>query len=284
MNNTYISFPQFNPIVFSIGPITLHWYGITYLLGFLFALYMGKKKIKKNNQWTQKEIEDLIFNAFFSLLIGGKLGYIIFYNPFYYFTNATHLLKIWEGGMSFHGGFLGVLIYVFFFSKKTKKSFLQITDFIAPLVPFGLGAGRIGNFINGELWGKVATDMPLSILFPGSKETDLILSTFHPELQILINKFGVLPRHPSQIYEFFLEGIILFFILHFFSRMETKKGTVSAIFLISYGVLRVIAEFFREPDLQIGLLFGIISMGQILSLPMITIGITIMIKNNIKYV
>lgn len=170
-----------------------------------------------------------------------------------------------------------------FFSKKTTKSFLQITDFIAPLVPFGLGAGRIGNFINGELWGRISTNMPLSMLFPGSKEMDLILSDSNPELQILIQKFGVLPRHPSQIYEFFLEGVILFIILHLFSKIKTKEGTISAIFLISYGILRIIAEFFRQPDPQIGLLFGIITMGQMLSCPMIIIGIAIIVKNYVKF-
>ncbi|CAL4324094.1 Phosphatidylglycerol--prolipoprotein diacylglyceryl transferase [Buchnera aphidicola (Pemphigus immunis)] len=284
MNHIYIPFPNLNPIVFSIGKISLHWYGIMYLLGLFFALYIGKKKIKKNNKWTQEEIENLIYNCFFALLIGGKLGYIIFYNPSYYLNNINNIFKIWEGGMSFHGGFIGVIIAIFFFSKKTKKPFLQITDFIAPLVPFGLGAGRIGNFINGELWGRISTNMPLSMLFPGSKAIDLMLSDSNKELQILIQKFGLLPRHPSQIYEFFLEGVILFIILHWFSKIKTKEGTISAIFLISYGILRIIAEFFRQPDPQIGLLFGIITMGQILSCPMIIIGIAIIIKSYIKYI
>ncbi|HMI77104.1 MAG TPA: prolipoprotein diacylglyceryl transferase [Buchnera sp. (in: enterobacteria)] len=284
MNNYYFVFPNLKPIIFTIGPFSLSWYGMTYFLSFLFALYLGKKYANNtNNQWNNKIVENLIYSAFFGLYIGGRIGYIIFYNANYYFNSISNIFKIWEGGMSFHGGLIGIIIIIFYFSKKIKKHFLEISDFLTLLIPFGLGIGRIGNFINGELWGRVSSNIFFSILFPESQAKDLKLVTINPELQCLLNKLGVLPRHPSQIYESFLEGVILFIILYLISKILKKPGDLSATFLIVYGLLRFIIEFFREPDPQIGLFQHIISMGQILSTPMIIIGMSIIIYNRINF-
>ncbi|XBC42165.1 MAG: prolipoprotein diacylglyceryl transferase [Buchnera aphidicola (Meitanaphis elongallis)] len=270
MNNTYISFPNFDPVIFSISNVPIYWYGIMYLLGFIFVLHRGKVCIKQIGLKTE-EIEDMLYFIFLSLLIGGRVGYIFFYYPSFFFNNYLHIFKIWEGGMSFHGGLLGVIIAIFYFSKKLKKNFFLISDLIVPLVPVGLGAGRIGNFINGELWGRVAPNFPFSVLFPTSKMIDLEISKNNLQLQLLMSKFGVLPRHPSQVYEFLLEGIALFFLLRFFSKKVKISGIVSSVFLIFYGLFRIIVEFFREPDYQIGLFKNFLTMGQILSIPM-TIG------------
>ncbi|XBC38048.1 MAG: prolipoprotein diacylglyceryl transferase [Buchnera aphidicola (Floraphis choui)] len=283
MNSVYISFPNFNPVAISIFNISIRWYGVMYLLGFFFVLYQGKICIRKIGL-KKREIEDILYFSFLGLFIGGRIGYILFYNPVFFFNNFLNIFKVWEGGMSFHGGLLGVIIVIFYFSKKFNKKFFLISDLIAPLVPFGLGIGRIGNFINGELWGRVAPDFPFSVLFPNSRFLDLEVSKHDLRLQELINKFGVLPRHPSQIYEFFLEGIILFIILYYLSKVIKTIGVVSSAFLIFYGIFRIIVEYFREPDYQIGLLKHTLTMGQILSIPMIIYGfmVIIIIYNPIK--
>lgn len=216
------------------------------------------------------------------MLLGGKIGYIIFYHPYYYLHHIFNIFKIWNIGMSFHGGLIGVIITIFIFAKKNKNNFFKITDSIVPFVPFGLGAGRIGNFINGELWGKVSLNAPVSVFFPKSYEEDLNISIIHPEFKPIMNQFGTLPRHPSQLYECFLEGIVLFVILHILSKRTYKNGTLSSIFLIFYGIFRIIGELYRQPDPQIGLYLDIFSIGQILSFPMIIIGIIIIIKNYVK--
>ncbi|XBC39105.1 MAG: prolipoprotein diacylglyceryl transferase [Buchnera aphidicola (Nurudea shiraii)] len=276
MYNTYILFPNFNPVMFYIYNIPIYWYGVMYLLGFIFILYKGKICLKRIGL-KKEEIEHMFYFSFWGLLIGGRLGYVIFYNPLFFLGNFFYIFKVWEGGMSFHGGLLGVIVAIFYFSKKFSKNFFLISDLIVPFVPFGLGLGRIGNFINGELWGRIAPNFYFSVLFPNSKFIDLEISKNNLQLQLLIHKFGVLPRHPSQIYEFFLEGVVLFFLLKFFSKKLNIVGVVSGIFLIVYGIFRILVEFFREPDYQIGFFNHFFTMGQILSIPMVIFGALIIV-------
>ncbi|AHG59956.1 prolipoprotein diacylglyceryl transferase [Buchnera aphidicola] len=275
----YIIFPNFNPIIFSIGSISARWYGFMYLISFLFAMWYGKKKNIKNEQkWYKKKIEILLYAIFIGSCIGGRIGYIIFYNFSYFSKNILYSFHVWKGGMSFHGGLIGAIITMFYFSLKYNKKILEISDFITPLVPFGLGAGRLGNFINSELWGRVSTNFPYAMIFPNSQYQDLKIVEQYPHLQPLLNQYGALPRHPSQLYECFLEGIVLFYIIYFFTKKDRPTGSVSGLFLISYGTFRIFIEFFREPDPQIGLFKNIITMGQILSIPMVIIGCIIMFK------
>ncbi|ADP67914.1 prolipoprotein diacylglyceryl transferase [Buchnera aphidicola str. JF98 (Acyrthosiphon pisum)] len=279
----YIFFPKLNPIIFTIGPVSARWYGFMYVISFLFAMWYGKKcSIKNKKIWYEKKIETLLYSIFLGSCIGGRIGYIIFYNFSYYSQNMLSVFYIWEGGMSFHGGLIGAIIVMSYFSFKYKKKILEISDFITPLIPFGLGAGRIGNFINSELWGRVSPNFSYAMIFPNSQNQDLKEIKKYPELQLLLDQYGALPRHPTQLYEFFLEGILLFFIIYFFSKKDRPTGSISGLFLIFYGLFRIFIEFFREPDPQIGLLKNIITMGQILSLPMIIAGLIIMYKSCYK--
>jgi phosphatidylglycerol:prolipoprotein diacylglycerol transferase len=280
MENKYIFFPYINPKIFSMGSISLTWYGLMYFIGFIFSLWYGKKKYVYKKFIQKRHIENLIYQCFIGLFIGGKVGYIFFYKLFYFLQNKIILLKIWSSGMSFHGGLIGVIIVCFIFSKKNKIKFFKITDFIAILTPFSLGIGRLGNLMNNELWGRVAIHSPYSFFFLGSLKNDLQELKFHPQFQEIIKKFGALPRYPSQIFEFLLEGIILFIILN--TLPKKKSGVISAFFLIYYGIFRIFIEFFREPDIDIGLLYNRYTIGQILSTPMIFIGIMILIKVNLK--
>lgn len=275
-------FPNFNPIIFNIGPISARWYGLMYFFSLVFAVWYGKKKVLKNKIYNIKKTETFIYSIFLGSCIGGRIGYIIFYNFPYYSNNILHIFYIWEGGMSFHGGLIGGIITILYLSFKYKKKILEISDFIVPLVPFGLGAGRLGNFINSELWGRISPNFSYAVIFPNSQYQDLEIIKKHPELKILLEKYGGLPRHPSQLYEFFLEGVVLFFIIYFFTKKNRSTGSVSGLFLITYGVFRSILEFFREPDPQIGLFKNMITMGQILSIPMIILGIIIIFKTFYK--
>jgi phosphatidylglycerol:prolipoprotein diacylglycerol transferase len=245
-------YPHMNPIAFSLGPLAVHWYGLMYLLGFLFAFFLAHWRAKHYHlDWTSEQIGDLIFYAALGVIVGGRVGYMIFYNTQYWFDHPLSLFKLWEGGMSFHGGLVGVLISLVFFTRKIKKPFWEVSDFLAPLIPVGLGLGRVGNFINGELWGRV-TDVPWAMVFPNADH---------------------LPRHPSQIYEAGLEGIGLFILVWWYARKPRPAGTVSGIFLIGYAVSRIIIECFREPDAQLGfIVFQKLSMGQLLSIPMLLLG------------
>jgi phosphatidylglycerol:prolipoprotein diacylglycerol transferase len=253
MTEQFLQFPVIDPIIFSIGPVALRWYGTMYLIGFLAAMFMANKAADNSKGlWTRDQVSDLLFYSFLGVILGGRVGYVLFYQFDYFIADPLYLLKIWEGGMSFHGGLLGVILAIFIFAKKTNKSFLTVGDFVAPLVPIGLGMGRLGNFINAELWGR-QTDVPWAMVFP----TDPL----------------GLPRHPSQLYEFFLEGVVLFIILYVICRKPRTLGLAAGTFLIGYGVFRSIVEFFREPDAHLGLYFSFISKGQILSIPMILIGL-----------
>lgn len=270
---------QINPIIFSIGFIHIYWYGFMYILSFICIQWKIKKDITKNNYFVKKEeFNSFVLFIFLGILIGGRLGYVLFYNFHYFLNNFNSIFKIWEGGMSFHGGLIGGSLSIFLYSNKTRKNFLKIVDIIVPCIPFGLGMGRIGNFINGELWGRIAPNTYFAILFPKSIQSDLNLIVIQPQWKPLFEKYGILPRHPSQIYEFMLEGILLFIILNFFARKKRKIGSISGFFLISYGIIRIIAEFFREPDIQIGLIINTFTLGQILSVPMIIIGIILITK------
>ena len=245
-------FPHINPIAFSLGPVKVHWYGLMYLLGFGAAWLLAHWRVKRYRlNWTAEQISDLIFYSALGVIIGGRLGYMLFYNTQQFISTPWILFKLWEGGMSFHGGLVGVLIALMFFARKVKKPFWEIADFFAPLVPLGLAAGRAGNFINGELWGRV-TDVPWAMVFP------------HVDNQ---------PRHPSQIYEFGLEGIALFILVWWYAARPRPPGCVSAVFLMGYASARLIVECFREPDVQLGFMaFDWLTMGKLLSVPMILAG------------
>ncbi|MEI7340930.1 prolipoprotein diacylglyceryl transferase [Pectobacterium brasiliense] len=278
MTTSYLAFPQFDPVIFSIGPLALHWYGLMYLVGFVFAMWLAVRRANKpGSGWTKDEVENLLYMGFLGVFVGGRLGYVLFYAFPSFLENPLYLFKVWDGGMSFHGGLMGVICVMLWFAHRTKRHFFQVADFIAPLIPFGLGAGRLGNFINGELWGRVTTDTPWAILFPGSRGEDMALAVSNPQWQAIFNQYGMLPRHPSQLYQMMLEGVALFIILNLFIRKSRPMGSVSGLFLIGYGMFRIITEFFRQPDAQLGLFGGLFSMGQILSLPMVIAGILMMV-------
>jgi phosphatidylglycerol:prolipoprotein diacylglycerol transferase len=246
------AYPEIDPIAFSIGPLHVHWYGLMYLFGFLMAFALAHWRQRRYAlPWTSEEISDLIFYAALGVIIGGRLGYMLFYSSTDWVTKPWLIFKIWEGGMSFHGGLLGVLVAMALFARRYQKTFLQVADFTAPLVPLGLAAGRAGNFMNGELWGRV-TEVSWGMVFPHA---------------------GPLPRHPSQLYEMGLEGLGLFVLVWWYAAKPRPAGCVSGVFLMGYAVSRLLIECFREPDPQLGYLaFHWLTMGQLLSLPMLIVG------------
>ncbi len=285
--------PQINPVALQLGPLAIHWYGLTYLAAFGLFMFLGFRRlghppfnrlglvtaapltVNKSRKkgaggrdqarveapadatsgrltWQRKDVEDILFLGVLGVILGGRIGYCLFYKPLYYLSNPLEILAVWQGGMSFHGGLLGVIAAMVWFARSRQRPFLQVMDFVAPCVPTGLAAGRAGNFINGELWGRVADpSLPWGMVFRGA---------------------GDLPRHPSQIYQFLLEGLLLFVLLWLYARKERKPGQVASVFLLGYGVFRFIAEFFREPDAHLGILSLGMSMGQWLCVPMILVG------------
>jgi len=253
--------PQFDPIALSLGPLAVRWYGLMYLLAFLAFLWLGKRRAV-TQPWhglTSPQVDDLLFYGVLGVVLGGRLGQVLFYEPGYYLQHPLEILAVWKGGMSFHGGFLGVLAAMALYARKHQLTFWQLTDFIAPLVPIGLGLGRVGNFINGELWGRpVSADISWAMVFPYVDN---------------------LPRHPSQLYQALGEGLLLFVLLWWFSSKQRPRRQVSALFLIGYGLARWIGEYFREPDHGIFGVSYVVSMGQWLSLPMIVIGVVIFVMS-----
>lgn len=244
---------EIDPVAFHLGPLPVHWYGLMYLLGLLIGWGLLAWRIRSEpHGFTFERLSDLIFYSALGIIIGGRLGYMVFYNWDNLVAHPGQIFIIWQGGMSFHGGLLGVIIAMWLYGYKINKSLGQITDFLAPVVPIGLGAGRIGNFINGELWGRT-TDVPWAMIFPDS---------------------GYLPRHPSQLYEFFFEGVVMFIVLWVFSHKPRPRWAVSGLFLVLYAVFRFGVEFFREPDPQRGFIaFDWLTEGQLLSIPMLLVGI-----------
>lgn len=248
-----MNFPHIDPVIFSIGPLAVRWYGMMYLLGFVGGFFMMCHIARLREYPIDKEgISDLLFYAVLGVVIGGRLGYTLFYNSGYYFSHPLKIFFVWEGGMSFHGGVLGVLTVLLIFCVRRRFSLLMLGDLAVAAVPIGLGLGRIGNFINGELWGRV-TDLPWGMVFPNA---------------------GPLPRHPSQLYEAGLEGLVLLLIIYSLHRFKVRTGIPSFSFLLGYGCFRFLVEFVRQPDAQLGFLWGGATMGQLLSLPMILIGLT----------
>lgn len=269
--------PQFNPVAIAVGPIAIHWYAIMYVLGFIFFLTVSKQKIKQKAAPLRQleDLDNLFVYGVLGVLLGGRLGYILFYQTAYYFSYPSEIIKVWQGGMSFHGGLLGAMLGIILFCYRYRYRFLSITDFVAPLVPVGLGLGRIGNFINGELWGRVTDPTRFwAIGFPQAHTVDKQLAPqLSPSLQTVFIKYQVLPRHASQLYEACLEGLLLFILLYLFTRKKRALGQTTGLFLLLYGCFRSVVEFSREPDQQLGLLALGLSMGQWLCLPMIIAGV-----------
>ena len=256
MNSSLLIHPNIDPIAFSIGPLAVRWYGLMYLAGFAIGWWLATRRIAEGEApITRAQLDDLLFLIVLGVILGGRLGYVLFYKPAYCAAHPLEILAIWQGGMSFHGGLLGVMLAMVVAARRHKVDWLRLMDFLAPLVPPGIAAGRLGNFINAELPGRV-TDVPWGMVFPGAGEA---------------------PRHPSQLYQFALEGLTLFIVLWWFSSKPRPRGQVSAMFLLGYGVLRFVAEFAREPDSFIGYLALGLTMGQWLCLAMIAAGAALLI-------
>lgn len=255
-------YPKIDPVALQIGPLAIHWYGITYLVAFALFMFLGIRRLRHEpfasitgpGAWSRKDVEDILFLGVLGVVVGGRLGYCLFYKPEHYLTHPLEIFYVWQGGMSFHGGMLGVIASMIWFARSRQRPWMQVADFVAPCVPTGLAAGRVGNFINGELWGRFSSpDLPWGMVFPQSG--------------------SMLPRHPSQVYQFLLEGLLLFALLWLYARKRRAEGQVAAVFLVGYGVLRFTAEFFREPDAFLGLLSLGMSMGQWLCVPMVLAGV-----------
>lgn len=260
-----INYPNINPVALDIGFVQIHWYGITYVVGILAAWVLLKQRGKQAYwDFNDEQVSDLIFYAMLGIILGGRLGSVLFYNFSYYVQHPIEIFYIHQGGMSFHGGLLGVLAAVWFFSRKINVPYFKVTDFIAPVVPIGLGCGRIGNFINGELWGG-PSNLPWAMIFPDPLA-------------------GNIPRHPSQLYEAVLEGLVLFLILWFFSKTPRPLKSITGLFLLGYGIFRFMVEFVRVPDQHIGYIaFGWLTQGQLLTLPMIIFGLFFIVHAYKKY-
>jgi phosphatidylglycerol---prolipoprotein diacylglyceryl transferase len=254
MNSSVLIHPNIDPIAFSIGPLAVRWYGLMYLTGFAIGWWLATRRIARNQApISRKQLDDLLFLIVLGVILGGRLGYVLFYKPGYYLSHPLEIFYIWQGGMSFHGGLLGVMLAMVIAARRYGIDWLCLMDFLAPLCPPGIAAGRLGNFINGELPGRV-TDVPWGMVFRGA---------------------GDLPRHPSQLYQFALEGLALFVLLWWFSSRPRPRGQVSAMFLLGYGSLRFVTEFFREPDAFLGFLALGFTMGQWLCLAMIAGGLAL---------
>lgn len=265
-----LTYPEINPIAIKLGPIAIHWYGLMYLIGLIGGWGLLQLRIKHFKlNWTADQLSDLVLYIALGVVLGGRLGYVLFYNLPFYVKHPLQALSIWDGGMSFHGGLIGVMIAIALFGRWHNRGFFEIADFIVPVVPIGLGAGRIGNFINGELWGKVAY-LPWTMQLPCEQ------ARFASYCNGMTTGYSP-PHHPSQLYEAFLEGVVLFTVLWWFSSKPRPAMAVSGLFALLYGVFRFMVEFVRLPDAQLGYLaFGWLTMGQVLSLPLIIVGIVLL--------
>ncbi len=264
---TMLTYPDIDPVILALGPVRIHWYGFMYLLGFAISwMLMRRRADRIGQEQTLQRIDDLIFYGAMGVILGGRIGYVLFYGFSRFLSDPFYLFRIWDGGMSFHGGLIGVLIAMWLFGRRIKRSFFELTDFIAPMVPVGLFAGRIGNFINGELWGR-PSELPWAIQVPCARFPEVCNGVYAGFSQ---------PLHPSQLYEAGLEGVLLFLILWIYSRIPRPLMAVSGLFLAFYGLFRFAVEFVRMPDAHIGYLaFGWFTMGQLLSLPMLVAGLVL---------
>lgn len=254
-----MNFPVIDPVFLKLGPLQFRWYGLMYVIGFISSYFIIRNEVKRKELGLSNEsVADLIFIMALGVVLGGRLGYVLFYDLGSYLAAPQRIFAIWQGGMSFHGGFIGVLLAGFWFARRNNMKFLQLSDLVALAAPLGLGLGRIGNFINGELYGRT-TSVPWGMVFPAG---------------------GPLPRHPSQLYEAFLEGLVLFFLVRILARRFKSTGTATATFIAGYGLFRFIVELFRQPDSQLGVFWGFFSMGQLLSLPLFIAGTALLIWLN----
>ncbi len=252
-----LTHPGWDPVALRLGPLQIHWYALMYLGGFTAFYLLGKRRARRLGGWTAEQVMDVLYYGAIGVIVGGRVGYMLFYNWPELLARPWSLFMVWQGGMSFHGGLLGVLLALWWFARKQQRSFWAVMDFVAPLVPIGLGLGRLGNFINGELPGRV-TDVPWAMVYPA---------------------YDGLPRHPSQLYQAFAEGVLLFALLWFYSRKPRPTGAVAGLFALGYGVARFCTEFFRQPDPQLGFVaLGWMSMGQLLSLPLMLVGVVLMVR------
>ena len=248
-----LEYPEIDPVALSLGPVTIYWYGVMYLIGFAIGWWLLHRRAERFG-WTTTQAADILFWGAVGVIAGGRIGYLLFYVPAEFFADPLMLIRIGQGGMSFHGGFLGVLIALWLYVRKQGRGFFEVMDFVAPVVPIGLGLGRIGNFINGELWGK-PTDGPWGMVVDG------------------------VARHPSQLYQFALEGVVMFVVLWLYSAKHPPIRAVSGLFALLYGVFRIAVEFVRLPDAHIGYLaFGWLTMGQLLSLPLVVVGLWLLVS------
>lgn len=258
-----LSFPSIDPIALQLGPLAIRWYSLAYVGGILLGWWIIAKEIAKRplENLNKKAFDDMVVWAVGGIILGGRLGYVLFYKPEFYLSHPVQILHIWEGGMSFHGGFTGFVLAFYLFCSKYNVRFLSLMDLMACVAPIGIGLGRLANFINGELWGRV-TDSPMGMVFPHG---------------------GDLPRHPSQLYEATLEGLVIFIVMMILlntTKLRERVGVLAGLFCIFYGTARIICEFFREPDEFLGFLFAGATMGQLLSLPMLAIGIYLLFRKD----
>lgn len=269
-------YPHIDPVIFAVGPVAVRWYGLSYLAGFLAAWWLGNRRARAaGSGWTPQEVSDLVFYGALGAVLGGRIGYVFFYGFQQFLGDPLWLIRIWDGGMSFHGGLIGGLIALALFGRATKRTFLQVADFAAPIVPPGLGFGRLGNFANTELPGRM-TDSPLGLIYPCNDAIHRMNST-------CTGAWEDFARHPSPLYQAFAEGIVLFAIVWLFTAKPRPVGAATGVFLIAYGALRCATEWFREPDAHIGYIaLNWLTMGQLLSIPMILIGIVLLFVSRRK--